>query len=150
MGVFEKVMQERHPPSESVTLTPRQAFAAIVVGALNADGRNAPEEVVRVNEIFNSTRLFRQPPVEPVQAIFERVSDLFRTHGAESVVGLAAKALPPELRGPTFAIAVDLVLADGEATLDERRFIDDLQGLLQIPDEDAMKIVDVLIVKNSV
>jgi len=31
MGVFEHVMQERHQASESVTLTPRQAFAAVDV-----------------------------------------------------------------------------------------------------------------------
>ena len=150
MGVFDKVMQERHPAPESVTLTPRQAFAAIVVGGLNADGRVAPEESVRVNEIFNSARLFRHPSAEPVQAILDRVVELFRVHGTEAVVALAAKALPAELRAPAFTVAVDLVLADGEASVEERKFIDALQELLQIPDEDAIKIVDVIIVKNSV
>ena len=29
MGIFEKVMQERHPISENVTLTPREASATI-------------------------------------------------------------------------------------------------------------------------
>jgi hypothetical protein len=150
MGIFEKVMQERHPPSESVTLTPRQAFAAIVIGAFTANGRGAPEETLRVNEVFNSTRLFRQPSSESVQAVVDHVTELFGTHGAGPIVTLAAKALPAELRAPAFAIAVDLVLADGQASLDERKFIDGLQGLLQIPDEEAMKIVDVIIVKNSV
>jgi uncharacterized tellurite resistance protein B-like protein len=150
MGIFEKVMQERQPVSENVTLTPRQAFAAIVVGAFNADGRVAPEEAVRVNEIFSSTKLFRGPSSEPPHAVLERVLELFKSHGAEAVVTLAARVLPAELRAPTFAIAVDLVLADGEASTEERRFIDGLQELLQIPDEEASKIVDVIIVKNSV
>ena len=150
MGIFEKVMQERHPASESVTLTPRQAFAAIVVGAFNADGRVAPPEAVRVSQIFNSTKLFRQPSAEPVQAVLDRIVELFGVHGAEAIVALAAKALPPELRAPAFATAVDLVLADGAASVEERRFIDGLQDLLQIPDEDAIKIVDVIIIKNSV
>lgn len=148
MGVFEKVMQERHP-TESVTLTPREAFAAIVVGAFNAGGRAAPEEAVRVNEIFNSTKLFRQSSAEPVKAVLDRVVQLFGMYGTEDTVALAGKALPVDLRAPAFAIAVDLVLADGEASDEERKFVDRLQGLLQIPDEDAMKIVDVIIVKNS-
>ena len=76
MGIFEKVMQERHPISESVTLTPREAFAAIVAGAFNADGRVAPEEAVRVNKIFNSTKLFRQPSAEPAKAVLDRVVEL--------------------------------------------------------------------------
>lgn len=150
MGIFEKVMQERHPLSESVTLTPRQAFAAIVLGAFTANGRAASEESLRVNEIFNSTRLFRQPSAEPVQAVVDRVLQLFGANGTDPIVALAATALPAQLRAPAFAIAVDLVLADGQASVDERKFIDGLQGLLQIPDEEAMKIVDVIIVKNSV
>ena len=44
MGIFEKVMQERHPASDSVTLTPRQAFAAIVVGAFNAQEQCVTDE----------------------------------------------------------------------------------------------------------
>ena len=150
MGIFEKVMHERHPISESVTLTPREAFAAIVVGAFNADGRVAPEEGLRVNEIFNSTKLFRQPSAEPAKAVLDRVVELFGMHGTEAILALGAKALPPNLRAPAFAIAVDLVLADGDASVEERKFVDGLQALLKIPDEDAVKIVDVIIVKNSV
>ena len=121
-----------------------------MIGAFSVNGRGAPEDTLRVNEIFNSTRLFREPSAESVQAVVDRVIQLFGTHGAEPIVTLAAKALPAELRAPAFAMAVELVLADGQASLDERKFIDGLQGLLQIPDDDAMKIVDVIIVKNSV
>ena len=39
MRIFEKVMQERHPISDSVTLTPRDAFAAIVVGVCMANSK---------------------------------------------------------------------------------------------------------------
>jgi hypothetical protein len=55
MGIFEEVMHEQQPVAERVTLNPRQAFAALVVGAFTDDGHVAPEEAVRVNEIFNST-----------------------------------------------------------------------------------------------
>jgi len=150
MGIFERVMHERQPMSESITLTPREAFAAIVVGAFSADGRVAPEEAARVNEIFSSTKLFRQPSAEPAKAVLDRVVELLGVHGADAIVALGAKALPTDLRAPAFAVAVDLVLADGEASVEERKFIDGLQDLLQIPDEDAMRIVDVIIVKNSV
>jgi uncharacterized tellurite resistance protein B-like protein len=150
MGVFEKVLQDRRPPPESVALTPRQAFAAIIIAASNADGRVGPEEARRVNDIFNSTKLFRQPGAMAVEGVLDQVVELFQRHGTEAIVAQAAKALPPELRAPTFAVAVDLVLADGEATREERTIIDGLQDLLQIVDEDAIKIVDVIIVKNSV
>jgi uncharacterized tellurite resistance protein B-like protein len=150
MGIFERVMQERDPQSENVTLTPRQAFAAIVIGAFTANGQGAPEEMLRINEIFNSTRLFRQHSTENAQAVVDRVFQLIAAHGPGPIVALASKALPAELRAPAFAVAVDLVLADGQASPEERKFIDSLQSLLQIPDEEAIKIIDVIIVKNSV
>ena len=150
MGVFEKVMQQRQPVTEGVSFTPPYAFAAIVVGAFNADGRGAPEEVRRANEIFSSTKLFKQPDSEPVETVVQRVLQLFQTHGADAVATLAANSLPEDLRLPVFTIAVDLVLADGEASAEERTFIDNLQALLRISDADAAKIVDVIIIKNSV
>jgi uncharacterized tellurite resistance protein B-like protein len=150
MGIFEKVMQEHNPAAHSLALTPRQAFAALVLGASNSDGRGTPEETLRINEIFNSTKLFRQPSAEPAQAVVERVLELFDAHGFGPVVAAAAKALPEELRAPVFTIAVDLVLADGQASGEEQKFIDGLQTLLQVPDEAALKIVEVILVKNSV
>ena len=150
MGIFEKVLQGHDPSAHSLALTARHAFAALVLGALNSDGRGTPEETLRINELFNSTRLFRQPSAEPAQAVLERVVDLFDVHGFGPVVAAAAKALPEELRAPVFAIAVDLVLADGQASGEERKFIDGLQALLQVPDEAALKVVEVLLIKNSV
>jgi hypothetical protein len=147
MGIFEKVLQEHGP--ETLTLTPHQAFVAIVVGTASVDGGITPEEAARINQLFGATRLFRPPTGEPLQPVLGEVMGLIERHGADRVVALAAKALPPPLRAPAFAVAVDLVLADGEAGAEERKFIDDLQARLQIPDEVAMKIVDVLLVKNS-
>jgi hypothetical protein len=150
MGIFERVLQEHDPSAQSLALTARQAFAALVLGALNSDGRGTPEETLRINELFKSTRLFRQPSAEPAQTVLERVIDLFDAHGFGPVVAAAAKALPEELRAPVFAISVDLVLADGRASGEERKFIDGLQALLQVPDEAALKIVEVMLMKNSV
>jgi hypothetical protein len=150
MGIFERVMQEHDPSLQSLALTTRQAFAALVLGALNSDGRGTPEETLRINELFNSSRLFRQPSAEPAQAVLGHVLKLFEMHGFGPVVMAAAKALPPELRAPAFTVAVDLVMVDGQASGEERKFIDGLQGLLQVPDETAMKIVEVIIMKNSV
>lgn len=149
MGVFERVIQERQPAAETVALTPRYAFAAIVVSALNADGRGAPEEVRRANEIFASTKLFKDPHGEPIDTVVEQVLHLLATQGLDAVATLATRSLPEDLRLPAFTIAVDLVLADGEAAPDERKFIDELQARLRISDEDATKIVDVIIIKNS-
>ncbi|PZO47941.1 MAG: Tellurite resistance protein TerB, partial [Phormidesmis priestleyi] len=48
-----------------------------------------------------------------------------------------------------FALAVDLVFADGTVSVEEKAFIDDLRKILAIPDEMALKIVEVMTIKNQ-
>jgi hypothetical protein len=148
MGIFEKALQEQ-PAGAAPALTPHQAFVAVIVGSVSADGSISPEEAARINQVFNSTRLFRQPAGEALQPVLSEVMGMIQRYGPDGVMPAAARALPVPLRGPAFAIAVDLVLADGEAGPDERRFIDALQRLLEIPEQEAIRIVEVLLIKNS-
>src|SRR5512142_2282317 len=104
MGVFERVLQQQHPTSDTVQLTACEAFAAIVIGAFNADGRSPQEEAGRANEIFSCTRLFRQGSAPPLHVVLERVSALFQAYGIEAVLSLAANALPAELHRPVFIV----------------------------------------------
>jgi uncharacterized membrane protein YebE (DUF533 family) len=147
MGVFEKALQEQQP--ETVALTPAQAFAAIIVGTATADGTIGPEETARIDQVFGSTRLF-QPPAEPLKAVLAEVMRLMQQYGEDTIVGLAAKVLPPPLHAPAFAAAVDLVLADGQAGVPERSFIDALRAQLEIDEPLALKIVEVMLIKNNV
>lgn len=59
-----------------------------------------------------------------------------------------AKAIPADLRPTTFALATDLVLADGRIGDREKSFIDQPQAVLRIDDATALKIVEVLLIKN--
>ena len=118
-----------------------------------ADNRSAvadPErtQLVLVPGSASATRLFRASG-ESLQPVIAEVMSLIQRYGPDSVVALAARELPPELHGPAFALAVDLVLADGQAGPQERKFIDTLQALLHIPEQDAIKVVEVMLVKNG-
>jgi hypothetical protein len=55
---------------------------------------------------------------------------------------------PVDLRATTFALAVDLVLADGRLGTRESTFIDQLQAALRIEYALGRKILDVLLIKN--
>lgn len=147
MGIFEKVLQEQQP--ETLTLTREQAFAAIIVAAATADGNVGATEAARLEQLFASTRLFR-PPAAPLQTLIGDVMRLVQQYGTDTVMQLAATALPAPLRAPAFATAVDVVLADGQAGAEERKCIDALQALLRIDDALAMKIVEVMLIRNSV
>jgi hypothetical protein len=64
------------------------------------------------------------------------------------MLAACAKTLPPDLRESAFAIATDLVFADGHVEEREKEYIDRLQGVFGIDDAMALKIVEVIVIKN--
>jgi hypothetical protein len=57
--------------------------------------------------------------------------------------------LPEELRDTAFANACDLLLADGGIEDEEKEFLDSLQRKLEIPGDQAISIVEVMVIKNK-
>ena len=57
-------------------------------------------------------------------------------------------AIPVALHATAFALAIDLMLADGRLGSRESTLIDQLQSAFRIEGELARKIVDVLVIKN--
>jgi len=66
-----------------------------------------------------------------------------------SATNFKSTVVRPELRETVFTNAVDIVLADGIVEEDEKQFIDDLQGKLEIDGKRAKAIVQVMIYKNA-
>jgi predicted lipid carrier protein YhbT len=92
--------------------------------------------------------LFRNLSVGGDTDIVPRVVSLLRERGRASVLTECVKTLPPELRQTAFANAVDLVFADGRVDEREKRYIDELQAILGIEDELALRIIEVLAIKS--
>ncbi|HEY7386775.1 MAG TPA: hypothetical protein VH743_24195, partial [Beijerinckiaceae bacterium] len=71
-----------------------------------------------------------------------------RHKSQQAILTGCAKAIPSDLRTTTFALATDLALAAGRIGDKEKAFIDELQTVLQIDEATAVKIVEVLLIKN--
>ena len=80
-----------------------------------------------------------------IARIVERIED----HGGDVVVRTAAAAIPKELRATAFAVVFDVMLSDGWAKWNEKRFANELQALLDIDDDAAARIMDVIGTKNA-
>jgi|SRR5687768_14825944 len=57
--------------------------------------------------------------------------------------------VPKELAATVFAVAIDLMLADGHLSANEQEFINNMRVLLNVDSETAARIVDVLTIKNA-
>jgi hypothetical protein len=81
--------------------------------------------------------------------VFTKAADRIKTHGVPTVVQAAAAGVPAELRPTAFAVAVDLMLSDGQLSPKEERFGDELRALLKVERDTAARIIDVLRTKNA-
>lgn len=133
-------------PSVNLVLEPDKALMAIAILAVMADGELS--EVEKPTLKANCTRIFGTKSAENFQIIEKEVWELVGQYNYATVFASAKQALTPLLRETAFAIAAELVLADGIFTQEERRFLVDLWNALDISDDMGQKIIDVMIIKN--
>ena len=136
------------PPIELPPLTVPEAMASILVAAVSVDGSVNPEEAVRVGGVLATSALLRRAGNGSIQTLAERAIALLTDYGLPAVLTGCAKAVPTDLRATTFALATDLVLADGRAGDREKTFLEELQAVLDIDDATAARIFEVLAIKN--
>lgn len=126
------------------------ALLALLIGAMNANDHVSPEEGARAHHIIWSMRRFRRKSGETVERGIEQMHALIEEHGAPQVVAAAARALPARLRESAFAVAADLVLADGKLEGPERRYLLTLGKDLDLDGRSARNILDVMVIKNGI
>ena len=132
---------------DEVTLSPREAVVAVLVASVSADGVLRAEEADRFTEMVRTTR-WMVSGAEPIGRTTARTLDLIAHHGLGAVLSACAAAIPPELRGTTFALATDLTLADGRLGSRESTMLDELQRALGVADDLAARIIEVMLIKN--
>lgn len=146
MGLFDKMFNVQSKTQE--ILNPAEAFAAITLSAIASDGHLADEEISGLINALNRMQLFRSYSSDVMRRMFDKLFGILKREGVEALFNAAKGSLPYELQASAFAVATDLVLADGVVTELEQTFLNDLYRALEIPDDVAMKIVEVMMIKN--
>lgn len=146
MGLFNRLSSGRQ--QSQTALSPAEAFAAIALLAVAADGYAADAEVNAIITSLSRMQLFRSYPGDVMRKMFDRLLNLLQRQGAETLLGAALASLPYELRETAFAVTTDIVLADGEVTEEEEDFLNQLYRALEISEEVGAKILDVMMIKN--
>ena len=125
-----------------------EAIAAVMVAATLADEERSPEETARLTGALATSRLFQHFGADGHADLVQHVLKLLRERGRSSVLAECVRTLPPEMRETAFANAVDLVFADGRLEEREKEYVDELQAVLGIEHELALRIVEVLAIKS--
>ncbi|NJL89676.1 MAG: tellurite resistance TerB family protein [Coleofasciculaceae cyanobacterium SM2_1_6] len=146
MGLFDKVFGAKEVISDE--LSPAEAYAAIALGAIAADGYLSDEESHGVSFMLSRTQLFKNYSNDVLRRMFDKLLGILKRKGLGSLVDAAKKSLPYEMRESAFAVATDLIFADGMVTDDEQSFLNQLYEALEIKPEVALNIVQVMAIKN--
>ena len=78
-----------------------------------------------------------------------KMNKLIKKGGAEALVNLAVQNIPSHLRAGVFCYACELVFADGHADQKEQKVLDIVKRELNIEDELAYKVAEVVMIKNK-
>lgn len=146
MGLFDKVFGTQSQVYE--VLTPAEAFAAITLAATASDGYLSDEEARSISATLSRMKLFRSYSNDVINRMFDKLLGVLRREGLDTLFNLAKESLPYDLKEAAFAVAADLVLADGIVTREEQDFLNDLCHALEISRHIATQIVEVMVIKN--
>jgi len=147
MSLFDDILDDGG--SDPQDFGPHEGYAGVLLCASACDGHIADEEAQGINLILGRTRLYQRLTQQQFGSMMDRLVGELKRGGPEKLLNKSYPAVPPELRETVFANAADIVLADGVVEQEEREFIDDLQGKLEIDAKRAKAIIQVMVYKNQ-
>jgi len=146
MGLFDKVFGKE--TAASGVLDKQESFLAIALAVSAADGHISQSEVNGIISYLSRMKMFENISGNRMQAMFDNLIGIIRRQGVGPLVNMARASLPTELRQTAFACAVDIALADGVIEQDEQNLLEELQKVLEVPENIALNIIQVMIIKN--
>lgn len=144
MNLLEKIFGIQDTDGR-ISLSPAEAFAAIAVAAIAADGYLSNEERHHIVQLLFQVDLFQGYSEQRLAELLEKLFNLLSARGIDPLVAIARESLPAELQETAFTVAVDLVLVDGELSPQEKSFLTHLWNIMDIPVETASHILDLKI-----
>ncbi|WP_414567831.1 tellurite resistance TerB family protein [Nostoc sp. CCY 9925] len=146
MGLLDAVLV-----TESQTqpvLNSAEAFAVIVLMATAPDGYLSVEQANSITRVLSRTKLFKSYPHEMMKSLLDKILSIFQGDHFNTLFNAAKDSLSQDLRESAFAVATDLVLAEGIVTEEEKNFLNDLYQALGVSRETAIQIMQVILIKN--
>lgn len=123
-----------------------EAFMALHLSAVSADGRLSEEEHAELFALAKRSRVLKSM----TQDQLAQTNNVVNQRLTERPDGLqeACESLPHDMRLTVFAHCVDLVLSDGELHSAEADYLNKITAFLGLERSEAERIQQVLLIKN--
>lgn len=129
-------------------MTDKESVIGLLFLVVTADGSIAPCEEELVISASNRMKLLKDQTIADFNAAVQKVRDAIDAKGRAEVFAAAVTGLPADLRETVYALAADIVWADGSCAPEEVSFLREIQEHLGISDDLATKVLEVMRIKN--
>lgn len=115
------------------SLSPQDALVAVMVAASASDEHMRTAELVAIQRMVNHMPVFAGYDMDRIARVSRTVFDLFEEEdGLDALFGLIREALPVRLNETAYALACDVVTADGRHNEVELRMLEEIREELEI------------------
>ena len=120
-------------PDTPPSLSAPDALVAVMVAVSAADEQMRTSELVAIQRMVNHMPVFSGYDSDRIRTVSQTVFDLFEEEdGLDALFGLIRDALPERLRETAYALACDVVAADGKLPDMELRMLEEVREELAI------------------
>jgi hypothetical protein len=144
MSLFDRASGSQGGVQNALTVA--EAFAVIALIAVAPDGNPSQKQLSDIYRTLSNLKVLNRQSKDDMQSMFEELSGIIRHEGVNSLFDAAKDSMEEDLRETAFAIATDLVLADGILP-GEEDFLTELYQALRIRSEVGQKIIEVMFIK---
>jgi tellurite resistance protein len=114
-------------------MSPQDALVAVMVACSAADQNMRTAELVAIQRMVNHMPVFADYDADRTRRVSQTVFDLFEEEdGLDALFGLIREALPERLFETAYALACDVVTADGRHSDVELRMLEEMREELKI------------------
>ncbi len=120
-------------PDTPASLSAPDALVAIMVAVSAADEQMQTPELVAITRMVGQMPVFAGYDSDRIRTVSQTVFDLFEEEdGLDALFGLIRDGLPERLRETAYALACDVVAADGKLLDMELRMLEEVREQLSI------------------
>jgi hypothetical protein len=145
MGLFDSLLGGQ---TAQQGFTKQEAFLAIMLISVAADGNVSNDEIAEIAVRSKRMQSLKQMSNDQLGSTIRKLVDQAKSQGIPAILKKTVEALPAELRPTAFAVAADLMLGDGSVQGNEMKALELLQQSLEVPNDLALKIVEVFQIKS--
>ena len=118
---------------DTASMTPQDSLIALMIAVSASDETIRAQELAMIQQIVNHLPVFKGYDGDRLPRIAQVVFDLFEEEdGLDALFGLIRDALPERLYETAYALACDVVAADGKLNDTELRLLEEVRDELNL------------------